>query len=234
MIDGWELQEGDMAPRSITYRFTFGDGSSLEHRIEMDPATLSMLPGGDSAIPAWAERFRCSRPRCDSGRCLLCAGIACLVERFRDKVSYETCSITVFTRERRYAKETDMQSGLFSILGLCMATSDCPYLAFLKPMARFHMPFSTMEETAFRAAGSFLLRLHFEGRGIAPGEDFHELVEAYKEVSRVNREVVGHIRQQFERDSEANANAIIMLDVLAQNFSLFLEENLAALRPLFR
>ena len=37
-----------------------------------------------------------------------------------------------------------------------MALSGCPVLEQLKPMARFHLPFASVEETIYRAASMYL------------------------------------------------------------------------------
>ena len=42
-----------------------------------------------------------------------------------------------------------------------MATGGCPALAKLRPMARFHLPFATREETLFRSASAYLLGQYF-------------------------------------------------------------------------
>ena len=51
--------------------------------------------------------------------------------------------ITVYTAERNVWKDGLVQKGLSSIFGVVMAKSNCPVMNFLKPMARFHLLFST-------------------------------------------------------------------------------------------
>jgi len=74
------------------------------------------------------------------------------VEYFKNAPSFEKAEVYVETPERTYYKNTSLQDGLFSIFGVIMATSGCPPLDFLRPMARFHLPFSTLEETMIRSS----------------------------------------------------------------------------------
>lgn len=50
-----------------------------------------------------------------------------------------------------------MQRGLSSLLGLILATRDCTYTRYFRPMARFHLPLASEEETIYRAASMYLL-----------------------------------------------------------------------------
>lgn len=54
-----------------------------------------------------------------------------------------------------------MQIGLYSLLGLVMATSGCPHLDFLRPLALHPLPFSSIHETVFRVSSSYLTEQYF-------------------------------------------------------------------------
>jgi hypothetical protein len=77
--------------------------------------------------------------------CPVVLNLAGIVEVFRDYFSYESVKVTVTMRERVSWKTTSLQEGLTSLLGLIIVTSGCPVMEHLKPMARFHLPFSTLE-----------------------------------------------------------------------------------------
>ena len=77
--------------------------------------------------------------------------IADIVEAFQGTVSYDRCLVRCTTPERTYLKKTSITEALFSIFGIVMATSGCPVMDFFRPMARFHLPFATTDETAFRS-----------------------------------------------------------------------------------
>ncbi len=67
---------------------------------------------------------------------------------------------------RQIAKEASLVHGIASLLGLRMATSGCPVLAKLRPMAAFHIPFATDEETLYRAVATyFIAQLLRQGAG---------------------------------------------------------------------
>lgn len=61
------------------------------------------------------------------------------------------------TEERTYSKDTLLQQGLASLLGIVMTTSGCPVLEPLKPMVRFHLPFATLTETVYRMVSMCLV-----------------------------------------------------------------------------
>ena len=52
-------------------------------------------------------------------------------------------------------------SVVFSLIGIYMVTSGCPIMDKLRPMARFHLPFASTEETIYRAISTYLLGQYF-------------------------------------------------------------------------
>jgi hypothetical protein len=116
----------------------------------------------------------------------------------------------VLTAERTYSKELPLQEGLFGLVGLIMATSNCPFLDFLRPMARFHLPFSTLQETTVRSVSFYLLRQYFVAKkGGVPDLDLVELQKLYDAVELVNFGVVERLRSISEQDAEANSIATL-------------------------
>jgi hypothetical protein len=81
--------------------------------------------------------------------CPVARSLAPVVDAFEGEKSFEKVSVEVETPERSYRREAPLQDGLFSLVGLLMATSDCPHMAFLRPSARFHLPFSTSRERSW-------------------------------------------------------------------------------------
>ena len=94
--------------------------------------------------------------------CPIAYNISGLAEEFSEIYSIEQVNITVNTEERSYFKRDSVQQGLRSILGIYLATSGCPHMEILKPMARFHLPFASMEETIYRQVSNYLLSQYFE------------------------------------------------------------------------
>jgi hypothetical protein len=221
-------------PHSIVYQFKFEDGDSKTFTVLLDPDTISLILPESEFTPEWTllDHYKCSccplnkeeRPHCP-----IAVNIAELSEAFTSSVSSENCTVTCTTPERTYVKEGTIQDGLFSIFGIIMATSDCPIMSFFKPMARFHLPFSTVEETVFRTTSIYLLRQYFEYRnGKEPDLDLKKLNLQYDNVQIVNRSILNRINSVAQKD------AIIILNTLAQMLSMELRHGLNSFEYLFR
>lgn len=150
--------------------------------------------------------------------CPIAKNIADVASHFSEDKSHKEYQIKVVTAERTYIKEAKIQTGLFSIFGLLMPTSGCPRMSFLKPMARFHMPFSSANETLVRSLSMHLLTqfcLYKKGEKVNYNLDLLE--ENYKQVNVINQGIISRIRLMAKGD--ASQNAIVILD----GFASFLE-----------
>ena len=87
-----------------------------------------------------------------------------MIDGFTDLVSYDQVRVTVESDERALVATLSAQQALASLIGLIMASSGCPRTAVFRPMARFHLPFSSESETAYRVAAMYLLAQHFAAR----------------------------------------------------------------------
>jgi hypothetical protein len=122
--------------------------------------------------------------------------------------------------------------GLTSVFGIVMATSNCPVMNFLKPMARFHLPFSSVEETTARSTSLFLLGQYFEyKKGRVSHFDFDQLEKRYIQVKQVNEGLLERIRSLGNQD--ADKNAIITLHSLSQFLSQEMDFSLNSIAHLF-
>src|SRR5690606_40128032 len=74
----------------------------------------------------------------------------------------QTCALPIST--------LSAQQALASLMGLVMASSGFPKTAVFRPMARFHLPFSSESETAYRVAAMYLVAQHFAHRDGAPSD----------------------------------------------------------------
>jgi len=164
--------------------------------------------------------------------CPIALNIADIVEEFKDMLSTEECKIRCWTQERTYLKKTSITEGITSLFGIIMATSDCPILDFLKPMARFHLPFSTAEETTVRATSLFLLRLYFEtGKESFPSNAISRFEDHYAQVKIINEGLFKRISTVGNED--ADKNAIVMLHSLSQLLCMETSYSLSSLEYLF-
>jgi len=155
-----------------------------------------------------------------------------LVQRFGNQTSYDPVRLEVLTEERMVSAETTVQEGVSALMGLLIATSGCPHTDFLKPMARFHLPLATPEETFYRVVSMYCLAQHFRGQKWLPVDfGFGDLFRRYAQLAQVNEAVARRIRAASSED--ATVNAIVLLDALAHYLPNSLEESLEALEPLF-
>jgi hypothetical protein len=146
--------------------------------------------------------------------------------------SYDDCVVRCTTPERTYVKKTSIMEGLSSIFGIIMATSNCPVMEVFKPMARFHLPFCTVQETVMRSTSMYLLRQYFEHKNDKPPDlDLQLLDEHYNRVKAVNEGFMARISNLVEKD--ADKNAINILNSYAQMLSMQIYYSLNSLEYLF-
>ena len=224
-------------PYKIDYEFILSNAERKRYSILLDPETISIIRPEHAPPPDWTnlEYHQCQDCPLDTTRhdhCPIAVNIFEIVEEFKDTISYSECLVRCTTPERMYQKETSLMEGLSSIFGIIMATSNCPVMDFFKPMARFHLPFSTIEETTVRVISMFLLRRHFEAENDnTQCIDFKELEQSYAKVGSVNEGLFTRIRSLGTKD--ADKNAIIMLHSLSQLLSSDIDYSLGSIAYLF-
>ena len=114
-----------------------------------------------------------------------------------------------------------------------MAVSGCPHTGFFKPMARFHLPLASEEETIYRSTSMYLLAQYF--RFMETGvSDFSMkgLENIYKNIQIVNTSIVDRLRGASTTDS--SVNAVIILDMYARIMPFVIEDSLKDIRHLFK
>lgn len=185
----------------------------------------------DTTVPAdilALETEQCSHCplRCvESPECPLAALVCPVVAGFSKLDSHLPAQVSVSTPVRHYATDTTVQQGLRSLLGLLMGGSACPYMAFFRPMARFHLPFSDERETLFRAVANFALASQLLRSRVGQNSpDLMMLQNIYQNLQPLNSGVGNRLRLMTE--SDATANAIVLLDLFAKYLGSYLEEGL--------
>ncbi len=231
-----------MSTINITYEFEFQDGKKYFYPLKLDREKISLISERKSPLPPWTklEHYPCDGCPLIKEKepyCPIAANISDLIEHFKEIESTETVRITVYTAERNYWKECPVQKGLSSIFGIIMATSNCPVMDFLKPMARFHLPFSTEEETIIRSISLHLLSQYFiaKRRG-QPDLSLDLLDRAYSMVQKVNRGICNRISsaiRETKSKGDAPSNAVVILDTFSQLLQAEIEENLESFSSLF-
>jgi hypothetical protein len=216
--------------QDIIYRFRFDDGSTASF-------AAGQLPGAGEDLPAWTalgchQCRNCPLSADTTKHCPMAASLVPLIAAFSRRLSYETVTVEVESSERSVSKTTTIQRAVGSLMGLLAATSGCPRTAFLQPMAHFHLPFATEQETIYRVASMYLLAQYFErSRGSEPDWDLENLRANYQELQHVNAAMAARLREVSEKDG--TLNALVLLDLFAKALPYSIDDALEDVRPVF-
>lgn len=221
----------------IAYHFRFLNGRTAVIAEKINLQTMEIELDTSTPSPAWCRLDYHQCPNCPlhvatTPDCPLAARLVKVMETLKDIVSFDEVDLTVVTPERTVTKRTTAQRAASSLMGLIMATSGCPHMKFLKPMARFHLPLANEEETIFRVASSYLLTQYFKQKsGSTADYGLAELKKLYGEINVINHTMVSRLRSVSTQDSAANA--VILLDLFAKALPYSVEDTLEDIRYLF-
>lgn len=222
---------------SIIYGFNFNDGHEAEFSLAINARTLDLCCDKSRPLPEWTALEFNQCPNCpletkSNPHCPVAVNLVSLVEDCGKLDSYEDVLLEVITPQRNISAKTTVQRGVSSLLGLIMATSACPHTAFFRPMARFHLPLATDEETIYRAVSTYLLEQYFRyKKGGNPDYDLKGLADIYHNIQIINKAMAKRLREASERD--AAVNAVILLDLLAKTLPYSIEDSLGDIQYLF-
>lgn len=221
----------------IEYIFELADGSKEAFPVELNPTTLRSVTPLPDPLPNWVtlEFEQCQHCRLSSNEFSFCptaASLVRIVEQSEKLLSYDTIMLQVRTNERTIFAETTAQSALCSLMGLTIAVSDCPTMAFFKPMARFHLPLASEEETIFRATATYMLSQYFVNQRESEADfAMKKLVKIYQDVQKVNMAMANRVRSASKTDS--SINALVLLDMYAKALPYVLDQSLEEIRYIF-
>lgn len=226
-----------MTPLTIKYIFRFPNRDEEEFLLQFDPVSLALLHEPPVSPPPWTRLVFQQCPHCPltadiSPDCPLAVSIADLMQRCEGVISHDQVHLTVITEERTILKNTTAQRAISSLLGLIIATCDCPHTTFLRPMARFHLPLASAEETIYRATSMYFLAQYFkQKKRMMVDFNLEELIKLYENIQKVNSSIARRIRHASTTDS--SINAIVLLDVHAKAMPFVIDESLEEIRYLF-
>jgi hypothetical protein len=213
--------------KTITYVLAI---EGVEHRFDVEIERPSTAKRG--SLPVWTalEHERC--PNCplplgDDAACPPAADLAPVVDRFSQLTSIARANVRVETPEREVRKETDAQTALSALMGVIMATSGCPILRRLKPLATMHLPFATAAETIHRTLGVHLVRALIDGKPA----DIEELRKYYDDVETLNFAFMTRLRTAASKD--ASLNALVVLQANGALVSVSLEDGMRRVRSMY-
>lgn len=212
----------------IEYTFTLNDGSVQKFTVNLDRRFFfkeSAQSHPDWVALSFNQCTNCPLKMAESPFCPVAIDIEDIAVKFQKLLSSDQVLVEVQSKERKYSKHCDVQTGLRSLLGLVMATSACPILSRLRPLAYYHLPFANQEETLFRTVSAYLIQQYLLFReGKIEALDLKGLDQLYKDILIVNRSFKTRIEAVSVKD--ANMNAIVSLFSLSMGVAYSLEDNL--------
>jgi hypothetical protein len=234
------LSTGSERP-DIRYRYTFDfkDGTALEFTVQLDGETLDFVRPNDDPPPDWTVLGFHQCPNCPLDpathpHCPVARNLVPVVTAFGARPSFESVLIKVESKNRAYTREGTLQNGVAPLVGLHMATSGCPVLDRLRPLAEMHLPFMSRQETMYRTVTLHVLSQFFaQQRGEPVMFDLESLRERMEEIHAVNVAFCERLRAISSQD--ANVNAVVILATLADFPSQRMtEQDLARLERLLK
>ena len=222
-------------PRKLSLRSRRRFGRSLVLWLNPTPWNNSGRTARRTATVDSTRLQQCAHCPLDSlshHQCPLAACLSEVVDICKDLASYDLIRLVVESPDREVRAETSAQRAISSLLGLVIATSPCPHTRYLRPMARFHLPLATEEETVYRAASMYLLAQYFVHRdGESPDLDLDGLRNMYKQMQVVNFAIAERLRAVDGKDGAVNA--VILLDLFTRILPDAVEDALGNIRHLF-
>ena len=218
---------------AVEYRITLDDEHEFSYRIELD---REYDQGRAATAPKWTrldfnQCSNCPLSRDRFSHCPAAVDLHRVIEDFHGLPAFKKAVFMVRTPEREYTKHVGLEEGLRALLGVIMASSACPVLGRLKPMAQQHLPFASNQEFILRAVSLYLARQYFNMReGRHADWELKGLVRLFQQLQLVNQAFWQRIHDVCEGDS--NLKAFLTFFSMASSMTYSLETQLQKIRPL--
>jgi len=226
-----------MGTISIKYHFTLANGATETFDLHLDGETMQLQNFIPDALPDWTRLDFNQCPHCpfsiaENSHCPVAANLVTIVLLFEKLLSHDEIHVDIITKERKISQDTTAQRAISALMGLVMATSGCPHMSFFKPMARFHLPLASEEETLYRATSMYLLAQYFLKKdGVRSEISLDGLTDIYRNIQIVNMTIAARIRASSVTDS--SVNALVLLDMYAKAVPYVIKDHLEEIRYLF-
>lgn len=227
-----------MEPVHIAYRIKLSEQLTEVFDYKLDGKTFEIIATDAVANPPrWTELgfkqcSHCPLNPAEHPHCPVALQLHTIVERFHQTRSIDVVDLDVITEDRTISKTTALQNAISSMLGLVFPISGCPKTAEMKPLARFHVPMASEEETVFHVAGMYLLAQYFlNNKGGRGTFSFDGLIRIYEDLHILNKAIAS--RLQAVTSSDSVKNAITLLDMYANLIPVLLQDQLVEIRSFF-
>jgi len=222
-----------MTPITISYRIKLDKKNTEVFDFTLDGESGDLISETPVNLPPWtALEYRqcshCPLNKTEHPHCPIAVQLYNIIERFHNTSSIDEIELEVITEERKISQPVPLQRAIGSMLGLVSPTCGCPKMAYMKPMARFHLPLSSEEETLFRVAGMYLLAQYVLDK---TATDFSGLKAIYEDLHILNKALATRLRGATESDS--SKNAIALLDMYSNLVPMMIDDHLPDLQDLF-
>lgn len=223
---------------NITYRIKLSEKVTEAFSFDLDGKTFELTNKQVENPPKWAELgFRqcshCPLKAEEHSHCPMALQLHNVVDRFHDSRSIDEVEVEVINDDKRVVVTTALQRVIASMLGLVFPICGCPKTAYMRPLARFHSPLASEEETVFNVTGMYLLAQYFLTTAGTRGQfDFKGLTSIYEDMHILNAAVAS--RLQGATTSDSVKNAITLIDMYSTLVPMLIEDQLAEMRPFFR
>jgi len=221
----------------VQYRLMFQDQTEKSYELHLHADSLAPIGWTPNKPPEWAalDHHKCSNCPLNSAEHAYCPAslsLAPLVESSNDMDLLDTVKLVVRTNDRAVAVSATVQKALGSFIGLLMATSDCPRAAPFRPLARFHLPLATEEETVYRAVTSYAMaQFILRQEGMESSADLEGLYDIYRELEVVNTALASRLKTAGLEG--AISKSLMEWDVFSGMFPIRAEDIIKHMRPLF-
>ncbi len=143
----------------IQYHITLPAGQKMFFTFNFDVAKMELSDEIPDSPPSWKKFESNQCPHCpltvgSHAYCPLALKLVNIIEKFKDLKSYEDIQLEVIKETRTICKKTSLQEALSAMMGLVIPTSGCPETTYFKPMARYHLPLASLDETIYRASAT--------------------------------------------------------------------------------
>ncbi|HXF09155.1 MAG TPA: hypothetical protein VN625_00110 [Desulfuromonadaceae bacterium] len=224
---------------TIDYEFRLKDGSEKKFSVRLQKPTMQFVSEHTGTVRQWTKLTHHQCPNCPlkpetHAHCPIAANLVDVIEGFKDSLSIEEAEITIRSESREYHKRATVQYGIGSLMGLYMVTSGCPIMDKLRPMVYTHLPFSTLEETLYRATSMYLFAQYFRAQNGKPADwKLEHFTKIYEDIATVNQSFTKRLLSINPRD--ASLNALVGLDCFASAAAFStVEDNVKEFESLFK